>query len=74
VVTPRPVERPPFRPGRYAPLRPDDRHHKIDHDPQVLADSLVDMFLKLNPSDLRDVAQPELKPTLESPRWLDDLA
>ena len=30
----------------HAPLRPDDRYHKIDHDPQALANLLVDLFLE----------------------------
>ena len=29
----------------HAPLRPDDRYHKIDHDPAALANLFVDLFL-----------------------------
>jgi hypothetical protein len=28
----------------HAPLRPDDRYHKIDHDPEALASLFVDVF------------------------------
>jgi hypothetical protein len=30
----------------HAPLRPDDRYHKIDHDPQALANLFIDLFLE----------------------------
>jgi Transposase DDE domain group 1 len=30
----------------HAPLRPDDRYHKIDHDPTALAHLFVDLFLE----------------------------
>jgi Transposase DDE domain group 1 len=30
----------------HAPLRPDDRYHKIDHDPQALANLFVALFLE----------------------------
>jgi hypothetical protein len=33
----------------HAPLRPDDRYHKIGHDPAALAHLLVDLFLEAHP-------------------------
>jgi len=33
----------------HAPLRPDDRYHKIGHDPAALANLLVDLFLEAQP-------------------------
>jgi Transposase DDE domain group 1 len=33
----------------HAPLRPDDRYHKIGHDPAALANLFVDLFLEAQP-------------------------
>jgi Transposase DDE domain group 1 len=39
----------------HAPLRPDDRYHKIGHDPAALADLLVDLFLEARPRPAKQI-------------------
>jgi Transposase DDE domain group 1 len=39
----------------HAPLRPDDRYHKIGHDPAALANLFVDLFLEAHPRPLKQI-------------------